>query len=53
MTTFGAIFINAESLCNNLVFNMKKKKSENNKKPAETELIDVKDDIQENKENNQ
>ena len=53
MTTFGAIFINAESLCNNLVFNMKKKKSENNKKPAETELIDVKDDIQENKKNNQ
>lgn len=50
MTTCGAIFINAESLCNNLVFDMKKKKKEKEKKHEEEELIDVKDDTQENKE---
>ena len=51
MTTFGAIFINAESLCNNLIFNLKKEKqktNENEKKPEETELIDVKDESTEN-----
>ena len=51
MTTFGAIFINAESLWNNLVFNIKKEKvKEKNEKPEETELIDVKNE--ENKDNN-
>ena len=46
MTTFGAIFINAESLCKNLNFNIHKdnKKEE---KPEETELIEVNDDSKE------
>ena len=51
MTTFGAIFINAESLCNNLIFNLKKEKQKNKeseKKPEETELIDVKDESSKN-----
>ena len=49
MTTFGAIFINAESLCNNLVFNVKKKQEkEIDETPGETELIEVKGE--ENKE---
>ena len=51
MTTFGAIFINAESLCNNLVFNLKKE-NKTDKNSDETELIDVKDVSQENKEKN-
>ena len=55
MSTFGAIFINAESLCNNLLFNLKKEKKnkkdlkENDKNPEETELIDIKDDEGESK----
>ena len=49
MTTFGAIFINAELLCNYLKFNLKKE-NKNDKNPDETELIDVKDDSQKNKE---
>ena len=47
MTTFGAIFINTESLCNNLVFDIKKEnkdKKNNDKRDEETELIDVNDD---------
>ena len=47
MTTFGAIFINTESLCNNLVFDLKKEnkdKKNNDKRDEETELIDVNDD---------
>ena len=54
MTTFGAIFINAESLCKNLIFNLKKEKQKNKKekKPEETELIDVKDESLENNKKN-
>ena len=51
MTTFGAIFINAESLCNNLKFNLKKK-NKTDINSDETELIDVKDDSQEKNEKN-
>ena len=51
MTTFGAIFINAESLCNNLKFNLKKK-NKADKNTDETELIDIKDDSQEKNEKN-
>ena len=51
MTTFGAIFINAESLCKNLHFNINKK-NKKDEKPEETELIDVKDDSKEKDNNN-
>ena len=44
MTTLGAIFINVESLYTNLKFNSKEESKENNKKPEETELIDINDD---------
>lgn len=41
MSTFGSIFINAESLFNNLVFNKDDKKEEEQKKSEEVELIEV------------
>ena len=45
MTTFGAIFINAESLFESLVFNLRNRNNKNGKekKSEETELIEVKD----------
>ena len=43
MSTFGSIFINAESLFNNLVFNKDDKKEEEQKKSEEVELIEVND----------
>lgn len=43
MSTFGSIFINAESLFNNLVFNKDDKKDEEQKKSEEVELIEVND----------
>jgi hypothetical protein len=44
MTTVGAIFINIESLYTNLKFKSKEESKENNKKPEETELIEINDD---------
>ena len=44
MTTLGAIFINIESLYTNLKFNSKEESKEKDKKPEETELIDINDD---------
>ena len=41
MSTVGSIFINAESLFNNLVFNKDDKKEEEQKKSEEVELIEV------------
>ena len=44
MSTIGAIFINAENLINNLIFNIKpkkEKKEENDDK--DTEMIEIKD----------
>ena len=45
MSTIGAIFINAENLINNLIFNTSSKKGKKDKKDEEkgTELIDVPD----------
>jgi len=45
MSTIGAIFINAENLINNLIFNTSSKKEKKDKKDEEkgTELIDVPD----------
>lgn len=43
MSTFGAVFINAESLCKNLSFKKKEKKEDisSEKKNEKTELIDI------------
>ena len=45
MSTIGAIFINAENLINNLIFNTssKKEKKEEKDKEKGTELIDIQD----------
>ena len=54
MSTLGAIFINAESLFNNLSFkkgkDKKKEKDNDDKKPEETELIDVNEDEKKDEE---
>ena len=44
MSTLGAIFINAENLINNLIFNLgKKNKKEEKDKDQGTELLEVQD----------
>ena len=49
MSTFGAVFINAESLCKNLSFKKKEKKEDisSEKKNEKTELIDINSESQE------
>ena len=53
MSTVGAIFINAENLINNLIFNTGSKKDKKKKKNNEkgTELADIPDKDEEKKEN--
>ena len=49
MSTIGAIFINAENIINNLLFNTKKKKDNiKNDDNNETELLDIKEDEKKN-----
>ena len=48
MSTIGAIFINAENLINNLIFNTGKKKDEK-KDDKDTEMLEINDG--ENKDN--
>ena len=45
MSTIGAIFINAENLINNLIFNIKpkKEKKEEEKDDKDTEMLEIKD----------
>ena len=50
MSTIGAIFINAENLINNLIFNSKQKENKKNDDNNETELLDIKES-EEKKEN--
>ena len=53
MSTVGAIFINAENLINNLIFNTgsKKDKEESKNNEKGTELADIPDKDEEKKEN--
>ena len=41
MSTLGAIFINAENLINNLIFNIKPKKEKENPDDKDTELLEI------------
>ena len=50
MSTIGAIFINAENLINNLIFNSKQKENKKSDDNNETELLDIKES-EEKKEN--
>ena len=54
MSTFGAVFINAESLFKNLSFKKKDKKEDisSEKKNEKTELIDINNESQENTKEN-
>ena len=49
MSTIGAIFINAENLINNLIFNIKPKKEKKEEKDdKDTEMIEIKDEEENN-----
>ena len=49
MSTIGAIFINAENLINNLIFNTKHKKEDQTENDSkDTEMLEIKDGEEKN-----